>query len=149
MQTCQNGTFAKSKGQNDLLKLAEIKELGMTLVPIKIDDDLQYENSKLRALISNNFGRRKNDPIKDRKALATYVELKGYKHGEMGNGRKKTCQNGTSTLDEIAKELNMSKRNLQRALRIERNLTDSMKELLDISNKIKYRSPRNRTTSMM
>ena len=61
----------------------------------------------------------KNDPVKDRKALATYVELKGYKHGEMGNGRKKTCQNGTSTLDEIAKELNMSKRNLQRALRIE------------------------------
>lgn len=44
-----------------------------------------------------------------------------------------TCQNGTSaksTLDDIAKELNMSKRNLQRALRIERNLTDSMKELL-------------------
>ena len=107
------------------------KELGMTLVPIKIDDDLQDENLKLRALISNNFGRRKNDPAKDRKALATYVELKGYKHGEMGNGRKKTCQNGTSTLDEIAKELNMSKRNLQRALRIERNLTDSMKELLD------------------
>lgn len=33
------------------------------------------------------------------------------------------------TLDEIAKELNTSKRNLQRALRIERNLTDSMKEL--------------------
>ena len=49
----------------------------------------------------------------------------------MGNGRKKTYQNGTSTLDEIAKELNISKRNLQRALRIERNLTDSMKELLD------------------
>ena len=79
-------------------------------------EDLQDEKSKLRALISNNFGRRKNDPVKDRKALATYVELKGYKHGEMGNGRKKTCQNGTSTLDEIAKELNMSKRNLQRAL---------------------------------
>ena len=101
------------------------------VIKIKIDEDLQDENSKLRALISNNFGRRKNDPAKDRKALATYVELKGYKHGEMGNGRKKTCQNGASTLDEIAKELNMSKRNLQRALRIERNLTDSMKELLD------------------
>lgn len=35
------------------------------------------------------------------------------------------------SLDEIAKELNTSKRNLQRALSIERNLTDSMKELLD------------------
>ena len=107
------------------------KELGMTLVPIKIDDDLQDENSKLRALISNNFGRRKNDPAKDRKALETYVELKGYKHGEIGNGRKKKDHNGLSTLDEIAKDLNMSTTNLKRALRIERNLTDSMKELLD------------------
>ena len=96
-------------------------------------------------MISNNFGRRKNDPVKDRKALATYVELKGYKHGEMGNGRKKTCQNGTSTLDEIAKELNMSKRNLQRALRIERNLTDSIKELLDTGEIIKH-SYLNQTT---
>lgn len=105
------------------------KELGMTLVPIKIDEDLQDENSKLRALISNNFGRRKNNPAKDRKALATYVELKGYKNGENQWG----CQNGTpkSSLEDIAKELNMSKRNLQRALRIERNLTDSMRELLD------------------
>lgn len=77
-----------------------------------------------------DFGRRKNDPAKARKALETYVELKGYKNGEHGD---KLCQNGTakSTLDEIAKELNMSKRNLQRALRIERNLTDSMKEILD------------------
>ncbi len=109
------------------------KEIGLTLVPIKIDEDLQDEDSKLRALISNNFGRRKNDPEKDRRAIAKYVELKGYKNGELGNGRKKECQDGTAklTLDEIAKELNTSKRNLQRALRIERNLTDSMKELLD------------------
>lgn len=107
------------------------KELGMILVPIKIDEDLQDEKSKLRALISNNFGRRKNDPVKDRKALATYVSLKGYKHGEMGNGRKKKDHYGLSTLDEIAKDLNISTTSLKRALRIERNLTDSMKELLD------------------
>jgi hypothetical protein len=80
-------------------------------------------------LTSNNFGRRKNDPVKDRKALATYVELKGYRHGEIGNGRKKKDHYGLSTLDEIAKDLNMSTTNLKRALRIERNLTDSMKEL--------------------
>ena len=95
---------------------------------------MQDENSKLRALISNNFGWRKNDPAKDRKALETYVSLRGYKQGEVGRNHFQTCHNGTttkSTLDEIAKELNMSKRNLQRALRIERNLTDSMKELLD------------------
>ena len=57
--------------------------------------------------------------------------MKGYKHGEIGNGRKKKDHNGLSTLDEIAKDLNMSTSNLKRALRIERNLTDSMKELLD------------------
>lgn len=76
-------------------------------------EDLQDENSKLRALISNNFGRRKNDPEKDRKAMVTYVELKGYKHGEIGGGHQR-CQTGTSgfTLDEIAQELNISKRNL-------------------------------------
>lgn len=79
-------------------------------------------------MISNNFGRRQNDPAKDRKALATYVELKGYKHG--GN-RNSSVQSGHLNFDEIAKELNMSKCNLQRALRIERNLTDSVKEFLD------------------
>lgn len=103
------------------------KEIGLTLVPIKIDEDLQDEDSKLRALISNNFGRRKNDPSKDRKALETYVTLRGYKQGRPEKDANMACL----TLDEIAKELNTSKRNLQRALRIERNLTDSMKELLD------------------
>ncbi|WP_458397525.1 hypothetical protein [Anaerotignum sp.] len=71
---------------------------------MKSDD----EDSKLRALISNNFGRRKNDPSKDRKALETYVSLRGYKNG---GDRQAQCQNGTLlSLDEIAKELNMSKR---------------------------------------
>lgn len=76
-------------------------------------------------MISNNSGRKKNNPAKERKALATYVELKGYGQGRPGKGANMAC----FSLDEIAKELNMSKRNLQRALRIERNLTDSMKEL--------------------
>lgn len=35
------------------------------------------------------------------------------------------------TLDEIAKQLGTSKTNLKRVLTIERNLTESMKELLD------------------
>ena len=74
------------------------KELGLKLVPIKIDEDLQDENSKLRALISNNFGRRKNDPEKDRKALVTYVELKGYRNGEIGRNHFQQCHNGIPEL---------------------------------------------------
>ncbi len=85
--------------------------------------------------------------------METYVSLRGYKQGGNGSNQyKQKDHNGLfakATLDEIAKELNMSTTNLKRALRIERNLTDSMKKLLDISNKIKYRSPRNKTTNMM
>lgn len=51
-------------------------------------EDLQDEDSKLRALISNNFGRRKNDPSKDRKALETYVSVRGYKQGRSEKEKK-------------------------------------------------------------
>lgn len=60
--------------------------------------------------------------------------MKGYKHG--GN-RNSSVQSGHLNLDEIAKELNMSTTNLKHALRIERNLTDSMKELLDTGELLK------------
>ena len=60
------------------------------------------------------------------KHLLLNVELKGYKHG--GN-RNSSVQSGHLNLDEIAKELNMSTGNLRRVWRIERNLTDSMKDL--------------------
>ena len=75
--------------------------------------------------------------------METYVSLRGYKHGEIGRNHFQKDQNGLSeksTLTEIAKELNMSKRNLQRALRIERNLTDLMKELLDTGVNIYHKN---------
>lgn len=62
-----------------------------------------------------------------------YVKLCGYKHGEIGGGHQRV-HNGLSdglTLEEIAKQLGTSKRNLQRALSIECNLTEPMKQLLD------------------
>ena len=49
-------------------ELDDLVQTGILAPTTSIDDDLQDENSKLRALISNNFGRRKNDPAKDRKA---------------------------------------------------------------------------------
>lgn len=67
---------------------------------------------------------RRKDPSKDRKALETYVTLRGYKQGRPEKEKKTNMD--SLTLDEIAKELNTSKRNLQRALRIERNLTDKL-----------------------
>ena len=71
---------------------------------------------------------------KQRKVAVEYVRLCGYENGEIGNGRKKDSHNGKATkmtLNEIASQLGTSERNLQRALSIERNLTDSMKGLLE------------------
>lgn len=110
------------------------KDLGMKMVPIRIREDLIDEDKKLKVLLAANFGRTKNDEAKQRKVAVEYVRLCGFEHGEIGNGREKNSHNGNSTkmtLDEIAKQLGTSKTNLTRALSIERNLTDSMKELLD------------------
>ena len=67
---------------------------------------------------------------KQRKVAVEYVRLCGYKNG---GDRKSEGQLGTLKLSlrEIATQLGTSERNLKRALSIERNLTDSMKELLD------------------
>ena len=73
-------------------------------------------------------GRKQNSDTKKRKIATEYVRLCGY---QQGGDRKSNVQHGLLSLDEIAKQLGTSKTNLKRALSIERNLTDSMKELLD------------------
>ena len=108
------------------------KELGIKMIPIRIREDLIDEDKKLKVLL--NFGRSKNDDAKQRKVAVEYVRLCGYGHGEIGKNHSQNSQNENSeklTLEEIAKRLGTSKANLTRALSIERNLTESMKELLD------------------
>lgn len=111
------------------------KELDLPEVSVIIRSDIKSEDDKLRNLISANFGRLKNDPAKQRKAVAKYVELVGFKHGEVGRNHEfQNSQNENSeklTLDQIAKQLGISKANLTRLLSLERFLTDSMKELVD------------------
>lgn len=113
------------------------KELGLQVIPVIIREDIKTDEEILQQLIAGNFGRTKNNEAKRRKALAEYVRLRGYKHGEAGrdSANSPRCLGGTLagklTLDQIAQELGISKRELQRSLSIERNLTESMKELLD------------------
>ena len=106
------------------------KELGIKMVPIRIREDLVDEDKKLRVLLAANFGRSKNNEAKQRKIAVEYVRLCGYKNG---GDRKSDSQDGNVklTLEEIAKQLGTSKTNLTRALSIERNLTEPMKNLLD------------------
>ena len=110
------------------------KELGIKMIPIRIREDLIDEDKKLKVLLAANFGRSKNDDAKQRKVAVEHVRLCGYGHGEIGKNHSQNSQNENSeklTLEEIAKRLGTSKANLTRALSIERNLTESMKELLD------------------
>ena len=104
----------------------------------KIDSSPNGEQSKTKyhtdkglakmASVGTGTIARFNRVINSNKVALEYVRLCGYKQG---GDRKSNCQNGTLKLADIAKQLGTSERNLQRALSIERNLTDSMKELLD------------------
>lgn len=106
------------------------KELGINMIPIRIREDLIDEEKKLKVLLAANFGRNKNNESKQRKVAVEYVRLCGYTNG---GDRKSDSQNGNVklTLEEIAKQLGTSKTNLTRALSIERNLSEPMKQLLD------------------
>lgn len=103
------------------------KELGIKMVPIRIREDLVDEDKKLKVLLAANFGRNKNDEAKQRKVAVEYVKLCGYGQGRPEKDANLACL----SLEEIAKQLGTSKRDLQRALSIERNLTEPMKQLLD------------------
>lgn len=103
------------------------KELGIKMIPVRIREDLIDEDKKLKVLLAANFGRSKNDESKQRKVAVEYVKLCGYEKGRP----EKDAIMAHLSLDEIASQLGTSKRNLQRALSIERNLTEPMKQLLD------------------
>lgn len=105
-------------------------DLGFKTVPVRIREDIETEDQKLKILLAANFGRKENSKAKDRKVADEYVRLCGY-----GSSRPKgDRQNGSDqklTLAEIAKQLNTNERSLSRSLRIERNLSEDMKLLLD------------------
>ena len=70
---------------------------------------------------------------KQRKVADEYVRLCGFKHGEIGGGHQRSHYGISAqlSLSEIAQQLGTSRTNLTRALAIERNLTEDMKNCLD------------------
>ena len=69
----------------------------------------------------------KNDEAKQRKVAVEYVKLCGYKQGRPQKESNMDCL----SLEEISSLIGRLKINLKRALTIERNLTESIKQLLD------------------
>lgn len=102
-------------------------ELGFTTVPIRIREDIESEEQKLKLLLAANFGRKSNSKSKQRKIADEYVRLCGYEN----HRPSKSAKMAKLSLKEIASQLGTNERSLSRSLRIERNLTESMKQLLD------------------
>lgn len=91
------------------------QELGLAKVPVIIKDDIHNEDEKLLQLIINNFGRTKNDPIKQGKMLIEYEKLKGVRKGN--NQYSSFGNNSPSSQVDIANELGVDPttiRNLKR-----------------------------------
>lgn len=88
------------------------KELDLEDVPVIIDDTLKDDDDKLIQLIASNFGRMKNDPVKQGKWIKEYEQLRGIRQG---SAYKKAGQNNSAqvTQEDIAKELGVHPTTLQ------------------------------------
>lgn len=90
-------------------RLRAALKAGCSDVPVIIDDD-DDEDDVLMKLIETNFGRMKNDKIKQAKWLAEYEKLKGVRQGS-AESNNFTQRNVTE--DDIANELGVSRQSLQ------------------------------------
>lgn len=79
-------------------------------VPVIVDES-DDDDDALMKLIETNFGRIKNDPIKQAKWIKEYEELRGVRQGSAGNPEPNNSAGVTQ--DDIAKELGVSRDTLQ------------------------------------
>lgn len=105
-------------------RLKAAKELGIKLVPVIIREDLVDEDDKLKKLLVANFGRSKNDPVKQGKIYKEYESLCGVSVGRPNKLRN----NFAITQEQIAKEFNIDVRTIQNLKR----LTALPQELQDL-----------------
>ena len=78
-------------------------------MPVEIDEGLKDEDEKLIQLIAANFGRMKNDPIKQGKWLVEYERLRGVRDGRYGK-RSLDGQFVRLKQEDIADELGVDAR---------------------------------------
>lgn len=100
-------------------RLRAALKAGCSDVPVIIDDD-DDENDVLMKLIETNFGRMKNDKVKQAKWLAEYEKLKGVRQGSAGQADPNNL--GGVTQEDIAKELGVTTetiRNLKSLLKLD------------------------------
>lgn len=86
-------------------------QAGCSDVPV-IFDESDDENDVLMKLIETNFGRMKNDPIKQAKWVEEYEKLRGVRQGSAHNADRQIV--GGVSQEDVAKELGVDAKTVQR-----------------------------------
>ena len=110
------------------------KDLGINLVPVIIREDLVDENEKLKKLLATNFGREKNDPVKQGRVYEKYEKLCGVRQGSAGSSDQKIF--GGVTQEQIAKELGVSTQTIRNLKKLN-TLSPELQELIS-DGTVKY-----------
>ena len=87
------------------------KDLDINLVPVIIREDLVDEDEKRKKLLATNFGREKNNPMKQSRVISEYEKLCGIKRGNPQLLNNSTIENKT-TQSDIAKQLGIDRTQL-------------------------------------
>lgn len=85
-------------------------------VPVIVDGS-EDDSDVLMKLIETNFGRMKNDPIKQAKWLKEYEQLRGVRQGQ-GKGQSRGHSDPGVTQEDIANELGVSATTIKRLKRL-------------------------------
>ncbi|WP_346913835.1 ParB/RepB/Spo0J family partition protein [Clostridium sp.] len=110
------------------------KDLGIKLIPVIIKEDLIDEDEKLKKLLATNFGRLKNNPVKQGRVLSEYEKLCGIQSG--GDRKSKGKISPLITQLDIAKELGVDVKTL-RNLKNLQTLSPDLQELIS-DGTVKY-----------
>ena len=108
------------------------KDLNIGLVPVIIKEELLDEKEKLKKLLATNFGRLKNDPVKQGRVFKEYEKLVGVRQGRPSKSRK-IC---AISQEDMAKELGVSVRHIQNLKKIN-SLSPDIQELIS-DGTVKY-----------
>lgn len=103
------------------------KGLGLELVPVIVDHTLQSDDGMIAQLIAANFGRMKNDPIKQAKWIAEYERVRGVTRG--GDRKSKPNNSALISQEDIANELGVSVDTIQNLKKLN-NLLPEIQEVI-------------------
>ena len=109
-------------------RLKACRELGYKTVPVIIQESIEDDDDKLRKLIAANFGRLKNDPIKQSKLITEYEKLCGVRRGSAGK-RSLEPNNSVPKQSDIAKQLGVTVDTLQNLKRLQ-TLSPDLQEII-------------------